>query len=176
MSTRWLVLAMVPWLLTGCDSGDSGSVPQEQGRHYEREGGFSLMPPEGWPVADMPGLKYKVIVGPSSNDFAPNINVVDEAYSGSLDDYVASSMEMLERMFEDFKKISQEDLRLENDTRAIKLVTHNRQHGRELQQTFYIVDGAKRKFVLTCTKLAEDKRDFAKEFEASVCTFRAEDR
>ena len=87
-----------------------------------------------------------------------------------------SHREIREKISADSKKISQEDLQLDNNPRAINVVVDNRQLGRELQQTFYFIDGAEKKFVVTCTQLAEDKRELAKEFEASVCTFRAEDR
>ena len=38
----------------------------------------------------MPGYKYKFAFGPTSNEFTPNINISDEAYEGTLDEFVAA--------------------------------------------------------------------------------------
>ena len=42
-----------------------------------KPGGFSLPVPPGWKVRVAPGVKYSVAMGPSSNNFAPNLVVLD---------------------------------------------------------------------------------------------------
>ena len=59
--------------------------------HVEKAGGFSLQAPKGWEFREFPGMKYQIAFGPASNSFSPNINVVDEAYDGSLKSYVDSN-------------------------------------------------------------------------------------
>src|SRR5687768_3519468 len=60
-------------------------------RHTERAGRFSYYPPKGWRVAEMGGLKYRVVVGPPDGDFAPNLNVVDQKSKLSLREFAAAS-------------------------------------------------------------------------------------
>src|SRR6266446_6964448 len=66
-------------------------------RHVEAEGGFSFIPPAGWEIRSLPGLKYKVLVGPTTVGFTANLNVKDEQYPGSLEDYVKASTESLKQ-------------------------------------------------------------------------------
>ena len=53
-------------------------------KHTEQAGGFSLRAPKGWQFREFPGMKYQIAFGPAAKSFSPNINVVDEAYGGSL--------------------------------------------------------------------------------------------
>lgn len=143
-------------------------------RHVEPTGGFSMVPPQGWETREMPGFKYSFFTGSPANGFAPNIGVVDERYSGSLHEYATASMQASANLFEDFRELSRESFFLDSGERGIKSVTENRQNGRFLAQTFYFVNGLKKKFVITCTKLKSDERDLGPEFFDSVRTFRVE--
>jgi len=44
-------------------------------RHVEPKGGFSFCPPDGWNIRDYPKEKFKIMLGPASDGFAPNLNV-----------------------------------------------------------------------------------------------------
>jgi hypothetical protein len=46
-------------------------------RHAEPKGGFSFCPPEGWAIKEDPKLEYKILIGPPSDDFAPNLIVTE---------------------------------------------------------------------------------------------------
>jgi hypothetical protein len=138
----------------------------------EQEGGFSYTPPEGWQIAELPGLKFKISRGEPSNGFAPNMNVVDEAFSGKLDDYVEGNLKALEKIFKDFKKISNGSFETKAGIKGGKLVTQSNQQGMILQQTFYFFerkDG--KKLVVTCSVLAADGAKFADIFDESMKTF-----
>ena len=48
------------------------------------------------------------------------------------------------------------------------------QFGKNLHQTWYMIDAGARKFVITTTQLASDTRDLSAEFESTVKSFRVE--
>lgn len=175
MKLRWLSLVLITSLLAVCGSGlDSfggSDSDSSDDRHYEEDGGFSLVPPSGWELREFPGLKYKIFTGTPVDGFAPNLNIVDEPFRGSLDEYVRSNIVTLERLLPDFEIISQEDFQLDSDDRAVKLVTTNVQNSLDLEQTFYLIMGHGTGFVITATKVADDDRDFAEDFDASARTF-----
>ena len=87
----------------------SPTATNEARRHVELEGGFSYLPPTNWQIREFPGSKYKPAYGTRKDDFAPNINFVDEAFSASLDEYVSANLEAMKKFFKDFKVIKQED-------------------------------------------------------------------
>lgn len=89
--TSAAILTLVIFL-TGC----GGKPPRG---HYEKAGGFSYDPPKGWQIIQLPGLKYRIAHGPTENEFAPNINVVDEAFMGTLAEYVDLNLENMKKMF-----------------------------------------------------------------------------
>jgi hypothetical protein len=61
---------------------------------------FSLWIPDGWVLREMPGRKYKVAFGRPTGNFAPNINIVDESFSGPLDSYVDANLNVMPQMYE----------------------------------------------------------------------------
>lgn len=59
--------------------------PTPEGKTYApSDGAFSIVMPEGWNDREVAGLMYHAILGPTSSAFAPNLNFVDEAFAGSL--------------------------------------------------------------------------------------------
>ena len=164
---RWIALLVV------CFAAACGS--EEPGRHHEKAGGYSIVPPEGWQVREMPGLKHRVLVGPAADDFAPNINVVDERFDGELDEYVLKSFANLKLKFSGFEQVGGNDLQLDDGRRAVKMVVRHSQFGAPLEQTFYFVSGSgATKYVLTGSKRADDAREWDATFDTCVRTFRLE--
>src|SRR5215475_3006237 len=98
----FLILAL---LGAGCGGGGS-KAPRAA---YEKDGGFSYDPPQGWRIVPFGAMKYRISAGPSENDFAPNINVVDERFSGALPEYVDLNLQTMKKMFVDFKVVRRED-------------------------------------------------------------------
>jgi hypothetical protein len=141
-------------------------------RHYEESGGFSYNPPSGWQIVEFPGLKYRVSHGPVENGFAPNINVVDEEFSGTLAAYVDGSLENMERIFAKFKVLSRENLKTHDNEAGVKIITENEQQGRMLRQTFFFIGSGDRKYVVTCSTTADDGAEFDSIFSEIFKTFR----
>jgi len=150
----------------GCGKAD------DPNRHYEKEGGFSYIPPEGWEIAEYPGLKYRIYRGEVENQFAPNINVVDEQYDGYLEYYVDANIEAMRDFVEGFNLVEREQFVTNDGARSIKLTVEGEHYQRLLRQYFYFFDGDEKKFIVTCSTLANSAKDFEPLFDASVKTFR----
>jgi hypothetical protein len=150
-------------------------TPVPDGRHVESEGGFSYVPPSGWQMAELPGFKYKIARGTPTGDFAPNMNVVDEAFSGSLGDYVAASIAFIEGLFEDVRVVSQEDFFTDEGERGIKVVIEDTQHDVKLYQVFYVFDAGEKKIIVTYTRLADQGQEYDALVDQSMKTFRIEE-
>jgi hypothetical protein len=151
------------------------AIPTESAdRHYEPEGGFSYIPPAGWELVKAPSLAYKVAVGPETEGFAANLTVVDEPFDGSLDEYVSSAMDGLSQYFENFQVLSQEEFKPEESPPGVRIVAENVQSGRVLRQRFYLFDGGAKKFVVTCTRLADAADELDVACEGSLKTLRFE--
>ena len=149
--------------------GCGGKTPRQ---HYEKAGAFSYDPPPGWQVIEFPGLKYRISHGPRENEFSPNITVVDEAFSGILAGYVDANLQNMEKLFVNLKVLSREDFRTQDNEVAVKVVTENEQQGRMLRQTFFFIGSGNRKYVVTCTALADGGDKFDTVFAGSAETFR----
>jgi hypothetical protein len=163
-STSLLVFTLT-LLFAGC----GGKPPHE---HYEKSGGFSYDPPKGWEIVQFPGLKYRVSHGPSENQFAPNINVVDERFAGTLPEYVDLNVENMKKMFTDYTLLKREDFQTGDGQSAIRLIIEDKQQGRALRQTFCFFGNSTRKYVVTCTALAEHGDSLDGVFAESMKTFR----
>jgi len=133
----------------------------------------TLTPPSGWKEASFPPAK-KVWVGPPANGFAPNINIVEEAYGGSLDKYVEGSIATAQKTLTNFQQLGKSDFTSTAGVKAVKLVSNNEQGGRMLRQTFYFFDNGPKKYIVTCTCLLPDGDRLAPTFEEAMKTFRFE--
>jgi hypothetical protein len=139
---------------------------------YEKSGGFSFDPPKGWQVAEFPGLKYRVSQGAPENGFAPNINIVDERFSGTLAEYVDLNLESMKKVFIDLKILKREDFQTADGKPAIRLIVEDKQQDRALRQTFCFFGNSTRKYVATCTAAAEHGDSVDGVFAESMKTFR----
>lgn len=169
MSHRRLLCALSCLLLLGVEG--CSKRPKDPRRHYEEQGGFSYIPPEGWKVMEFPGLKYKISCGQRANEFAPNINVVDEAFGGALDDYVDASVTNMEKLFKNLRIVSREPFSPEGGLSSVKLITENEQFGRPLRQTFFFFDKGNKMYVVTCSALGEGGEELDDLFDAAMKTF-----
>lgn len=141
-------------------------------RHYEQTGGFSLRAPKGWQFREFPGMKYQFAFDPASNYFKPNINVIDEAYGGSLKSYVDANKNTLFKMFEQFTLIKRDLFVTTRGLQGERMVTTSLQQKNLLRQTFYFLPGVNGKyFVVTCSTLAAGGEAFDSVFEESIKTF-----
>jgi hypothetical protein len=172
LAVAWLVILASP--LAADEAGVDD--PDEKRRHTERAGGFSFVRPEGWEVREIPGLKFEVVVGPTRDRFATNINVVDEAFKGSAEAYVRASLSTLKRQLKDLRIEKQEPFKTRSGLQGMRLITENQQDERLLRQTFYFFGNGEKVYVLTCSTLAEGGEELDPLFERAMKTFRFEDK
>lgn len=163
-------VCMLAMCIPGCEKTQSG-VPASAGKLYEQAGGFSFDPPHTWQIAGLPGLKYRVAVGPPQNGFSPNINVVDEQYQGSINAYVDANIKTLAKMFPKFTVLDRRPFMPSRGSEGVVLVNQNEQAGKLLRQRVYFFTKANRQYAVTCSSLAEDGDQFDDLFDASMKTF-----
>jgi hypothetical protein len=97
---------------------------------------------------------------------------VDEAFKGGVDDYVTASLPLLKRTLEDLRIEKQGVFRTESGLDGVRLITQNRQQGRQLCQTFYFFGNGEKVYVVTCTALADGGDQLDPLFERTMKTFR----
>ena len=166
MTKRLAAIAVI--LTVAC----GGCRSKARRQHYEKAGGFSYDPPETWQVAEFPGLKYRISHGPRKNEFAPNINVVDETFPGPLADYVDANLKNMEKVFVGLKILKREGFQTDDAQAAVRVITEAEQLGRRLRQTYHFFGKGNRKYVATCTALAKGGEALDTVFEKSMKTFR----
>jgi len=135
---------------------------------------ISYEPPSGWKIIEYPGLKYKIATGARTNDFAPNFNIIEETFIGTLDDYASANLESLRHMFTDFEIISQEKSETNAGDIYIKVVAEDTQDEKRLRQTAYFFAYSDTKFVITYTRLSNTGEENDILVEQSMKTFRVE--
>lgn len=156
-------------LILACCAGVSSA--QNGGRHVEKAGGFSFIAPQGWRFTSIPGMKYAVAIGPRHNDFAANINVVDQTYAGSVDDYVRANMKALKRIFKDFKMVGESDFTTDSGSAGKRVVIEDNQNDKRLRQLFYFLADGSRKFIITYTATAEVGAKYDAPVDESIKSF-----
>lgn len=166
--TSSIVVAFLAGLII-CAGCGSEKAPRQ---HHEKAGGFSYNPPSGWQVVGFPGMKYSISHGPRKNAFAPNINVVDETFGGTLATYVDANLESMKKIFVKMRILGREEFKTEDNEPAVKILTENEQQGLMLRQTFFFIGSGNRKYVITCTALTGDGETFDTAFLESMKTFR----
>lgn len=145
--------------------------------YVAHDGEFSYSPPDAWVLRDVPGGKYKSAFGQQSEDFAPNINIVSESFSGTLDDYVAGNLRVLPSRYEkmgikNFRTLSQSEFLTNHKQKGVKVITELEVNGIRYGQTFYTFEAKNgKKFVATCTVLAKGGESYDKIFDRSMKTF-----
>jgi hypothetical protein len=141
-------------------------------RHIEQSGGFSFQAPTEWVFRDFPGMKYQIAFGPATNSFSPNMNVVDEVFDGSLNDYVKENEKAIEKMFDQYKLIKKSDFKTSKGLKGKKMITTSIQQKNVVRQIFYFFPGSHEKyFVVTCSTLAQDGDLLDSVFDESMQSF-----
>ncbi len=152
----------------------SVGVAQNAQRVTEKTGGFSYTLPTGWKVRSLPGLKYQIAYAQPSNNFAPNVNFVDEAYTGSLADYVKLNKETIVKAKLKYVFGAEKAFATDHVGQAVKLEAKTDQQGKKLSQIFYFLEGKTRKFVATCSRLIDQPATTDAGCDAIVKSFNLE--
>jgi hypothetical protein len=147
-------------------------------RYVEPGGMFSFSVPTGWTLREVPGVKYKIAFGTAAGGFAPNINVVDEAFTGSLEDYVSNGLTMLPKLYESVgntqvKILSKNQFVTASHKVGFRVLIQFMEPNRKLiRQTLYSFDGKDgRKLVVTCSVLGDGGESYDAAFDTAMKTF-----
>ncbi len=148
-------------------------------RYYERDGGFSYVPPAGWQPFEIGGLKFKSFAAPRAvDDFTANIVFTDDRFSGSLERYIEVNLAQLTRLYPDLEVVEQSDVGLRNKEGVpyAWVVIERSERGQQIRQHLYLFDGGSRKFVMTYTRLAEslEHDEYDVLVEQTAASFRLE--
>lgn len=170
--TRILVQWVLPALLALSTACGPAADPRS---HQEPTGGYSFNPPAGWTMTTMPGLKYRVCCGEPVDGFTPNLNVVDEAFAGSLKDYVDGNLQALPKLLEGAEVTGRQDLASDDGVPMVRVDVKSRAAGVALAQTFYFIGPGERKYVITCTAPRKASERLEQGFSASARSIRLTD-
>ena len=144
----------------------------QETRLSEPAGGFSYLPPAGWHIRTLPGLKYKVCFAKPLAGFAPNINTVDEVAPVPMGPYVQASIAQMKRAYANLHVLSQKPFVTASGVHGVRMVTDGLAAGKHMHQVFYVFPGANsRKYVLTASFLASDGSKYDAVTDASMKTF-----
>jgi len=136
------------------------------------DGDFSYCPPLNWIVTEFPGLKYKIVIGPTIGNFTSNINFVDEEYNGNLNNYVNENIYQLDSFIQEYQLLDRSDFRTNSGITGERIIIINIQQNYSLRQIFYVLPGKNnRYFVITCTVVDSVAAEYLPIFEESIKTF-----
>ena len=162
------LLALLLWLPALLVCGCKGENPR---RHYEKEGGFSFVPPEGWQMQSVPATKYQMAAGPVALGVPVNLLVVEKEFPGTVDDLVRTVLRTLPPEFQVRKR---ETFKGDGDLQGIKLIVEIGAEPARLRNSMYIIGKGSTKYLVTGTAPAADAATFEALFDASLKTFRFE--
>jgi hypothetical protein len=150
----------------------SGAIYAQTGnRHFETGGNFSICPPRGWTIKELPGFKYKIFYDQPINGFSPNIVIVDEYFEGSLDEYIRLNNRNMQTLYPDAEFISNAPFRTNSGLNGEKQIYLTANSGQLLKQIFYYFSNGSMKLVITCTVPNGTGQNYEKYFDESCKTF-----
>lgn len=173
-------------LLSACSARAEGTRPESdqvgekkaaaEGNRHTEAGHFSYVPPTDWTVRDFAGMKFKICVGQPKNNFAPNLNVVDEAAAVEMADYRKATAADMPKILKEFKLLSDVDFKTDAGIQCARITYQQDFNGRVLQQVAYLFHNkAKATFyILMATTLLEDAKELEATFDAVARSFRWE--
>jgi hypothetical protein len=168
---------------------------------YEEEGGFSYDPPTGWALKSIPGFEYKFAVGPEVDGFSPNINVVEEPFSGSVDAYMVEAKKTLSQILGgNLSILSEEKFTTEDGLEGLRMVSvaghsldekyfeglrkaggsvdlerilkEEKAPAETLYQTAYVFSTGQKVYIATCTSSVKAGPSLSPVFDKALGTFR----
>ena len=143
-----------------------------QTRLSEPAGGFSYLPPAGWHIKTLPGLKYKISYAMPANGFAPNINVVDEVSAMPLDKYLQFSMVGMRKAYTSLHVLKQAPFVTASGVHGERLAVDGVVGDKHMHQVFYVFPANNRKIVVTASSLASDGGKYDAATDKSIKTFK----
>jgi len=141
--------------------------------YTEINGGFSMSMPRDWQTIDA-SQKYLIIIGPTENGFTPNINFADDAYSGSLSEYIDAVFLFIRQVYSELTTINRGSFSTSSGLRGEYATIQGRMGEVSVRQIMYIFPNAGRDKIIfiTCTAPIVSGERFDSLFNECVKTFR----
>ena len=134
-------------------------------------------PPEGWEIAEDSRLKFKTVIGPSSDGFTPNINVVEMNDPRSLSDFVSYAIKYYSARAKNLgatyiKMLNQSEVTTFSKQQGIKVAFQSENKGLSLRTTqYYFSEKGDGKLIITFTALEKDSKILEPVFDHTMKTF-----
>jgi hypothetical protein len=190
-----IYLASTTWLLSGCNPSPvnnsqaetnkpSTSIPPLDLQTSEKlplgqfytytQAGLSLQPPKDWIEKKISGLTYAAFVSDATEMPVANLILIDDAYSGSLNEYIEINLKSIAKAFKDFQRINQSEFKTNSGMTGVAIATESEQLGKKVRQILYFFTGRdSKKFVFTCSFVAKESEKLAPLCAASLQTLKA---
>jgi hypothetical protein len=141
----------------------------DPGRDYNKENGFSFVPPEGWAKSATPpaGIFVLYTDPKAKGDFTTNVNVnTRPAGEGSIDDALPAIKKALAAVFKDYKAVDEGKITI-NGRKAVYISGKFTSGGFAIQNLQFGIQGANKKvytvtFTTLETEFAADRAIFEK--------------
>jgi hypothetical protein len=150
------------------------SSPGTPGRHFERTGRFSYVPVPGWQIQEIPGLQFKVLMGPVEPGFACNMNFIPENAPLDIAAYTDANINTLKAMFQDFRLLGKQEFNTNGGLQGFKITHENRQGNLRLRQYQYFFGNGNSKIVITGTVPVNSGQRYDAMLDACARSFRFE--
>lgn len=136
------------------------------------EGSFSYKLPDQWIAKKVFFLKYRVIYTPGAGNFPSTINIVDDKWDGTAEEYEDQNTKKLEKSVKLFRVVDSGELTTDDGLKA-SMTRFTCEHQKTLiRQTQYFFKNNGRIYIVTCTSEAADEAQFDSLFEKCVKTFK----
>ena len=179
MKKLFVVFFITGFLVLNCastgnvDNTEKNPNPEILGELYiEKNAGFSMYIPINWEIKDM-SQKYLMVIGPTEDNFSPNINFVDEEYSGQIPEYIDAVIEFLSSFYADFSVIARDSFTTNKNYKGWFITFQGRINEIEARQKMFVVHNKLKTSVLvmTGTASAASGSKYDKLFDECMKTF-----
>ncbi|MDR0472967.1 MAG: hypothetical protein LBH43_04795 [Treponema sp.] len=157
MKKLFVVFCLLGILLVNCastgnvENNNRGFNSEIHGELYiEKNAGFSMHIPKGWEIRDM-NQKYLMIIGPVEDNFSPNINFVDEQYSGQIPEYIDAAIALISQFYADLEVIENENFMTNTGLEGSFITLHGRINEIEVRQKIYVIPNKIKSMVMVIT-------------------------
>jgi hypothetical protein len=134
--------------------------------YFEESGGFIIFPPDSWETVSYPGLVNKILVGETENNFAPNMNFIEENNPfPQFSTYVDASARQIRDL--GFRIVARDEFVTDSGIEGVKFETNTT----NLLQIYYIFDTRRQTaFLITCSAPLQSETDYGEIFDSCVKT------
>jgi len=171
-----ILLLIFSFCFLGCATNNKptqSSAPAQGGRRfYEESGGFSIIPPARWQIAEeLPVLQYKSLRVQLGDGYTSVITFSTDVFNGQINSFVDYSSEYLKNIF-DVNIIQRSNFVTLKNVRGEKIVALVSMYGENTRRFIYYLPGKDNVFmVINCTVSAETKYNHDEIFDRMAKTF-----